>query len=67
MVLYRLQVALQAFSSAFSLITGTHCRVTVKQLFCTDSNPTDLARSLKVRTLCRSEGLPMGCQRRLDF
>lgn len=69
--------ALQHFASALSLVTGVHCRVCVKDLFCPDvaaqPNGTDAAavqsreRALRVRTFMRSEDAPEPAENNDDY
>ncbi len=53
-----LQQSLSSFSSAFSIITGVHCRACIKTLSCPDPKVEPKARALIVETLSRSEDIP---------
>jgi hypothetical protein len=53
-----LKGSLHSLSAAFSLITGVHCRVCIKELICSNPKAEPKDRGLVTRTLCRSEEVP---------
>jgi hypothetical protein len=54
-ILTCLAESLRKLAAAFSLITGVHCRVCLKDVYCPDPNRRPMTRALQIRTVCRSE------------
>ena len=53
-ILERLHESLASLASAFSIVTGVHCRVCIKEVFCPDIEVEPKKRALRVRTVVRS-------------